>query len=63
MSIGGLLDYRALAQLYRPDDNGLRREAIRLASQGLSAVDISIALRLHVEQVRGWLRDQRGGPL
>lgn len=61
-SIGGVLDYRLLAQLHRPDDEGLRREAIRLTAQGLSPADIAVALRLHVEQVRGWLSAREGAP-
>lgn len=61
--IGGTVDYRALAQLHRPDDAGLRLEVVRLAREGLEPADIAMALRLHVNQVKGWLADgHRGGP-
>lgn len=56
MSIGGALDYRLLAEQHRPQsDDALRDEVQRLASTGLTAVDISVALRLDLAVVREWL--------
>lgn len=55
-SIGGAMDYAALAQKYRPTDPAaLAAEVRRLASTGLSATDISTALRIDLAQVREML--------
>lgn len=57
MSIGGVMRYDLLAQIHRPQDPvALREEVIRLATaQGLTAVDISTALRINLAQVREML--------
>lgn len=59
MSIGGNLNYAALAQVHRPTDPmALRAEVRRLAaSQRLTAVDIATALNLNLVQVREMLGD------
>lgn len=46
-NIGGQLDYRLLARLYRPDDpQTLRREARALLAIGLSVTDAAQGLDL-----------------
>ena len=53
MTIGGALDYARLAQLNRPNDPAaLAKEVRRLNAQGLTAGDISIALKINLTQVR-----------
>ncbi len=55
--ISGVLDYSKLAEQHKPQtDDGLRAEVQRLASTGLTAVDISVALRLDLATVREWLQ-------
>lgn len=45
--------YELLAQLYRPTDREIMaKEVRRLAACGLKPVDISVALRLDLSQVR-----------
>lgn len=52
-SIGGTLDYRALAVLHRPQDpEQLGREARRLAASGLTPNDIGSALGIGPAAVR-----------
>lgn len=54
--VGGVADYRLLAELFRPRDaEALAREARRLAEQGLTPRDIATALRCEPAQVAGWL--------
>jgi hypothetical protein len=58
-SIGGILDYRALAELHRPtDEEAVAREARRLRQNGLTERDIGQALQLDPTAVRQLL--QRG---
>jgi len=58
--ISGVLDYALLAQKHRPCDNeAMSAEVRRLASTGLKAIDIAVALRLSLELVSEWL----GAPL
>lgn len=53
--IGGVLEYQLLADLHRPDPEGLRREALRLRRDGLTVRDVAVALRLSEATVREWL--------
>lgn len=56
-NIGGIMDYSRLAQMNRPSDPvALRDEVRRLNATGLTAVDISVALRLDPSAVREMLR-------
>jgi hypothetical protein len=51
-TVGGPLNYAALAQLHRPaDPNRLATEIRRLHRDGLTAQDIATALRIDVVQV------------
>lgn len=51
-TIGGLLDYAALAQLYRPiDPQGLAQECQRLSGMGWTPRDISQSLRMELREV------------
>lgn len=47
--------YQRAATEHRPGEEGLRREAKRLAAAGLKARDIAQALRLPLDQVQTWL--------
>jgi hypothetical protein len=59
-SIGGVLDYAALARLNRPRDNDAMRAAVHeLASRGLGDYEIARACELAVEQVRRILAEQQ----
>jgi hypothetical protein len=52
-SIGGPLDYAALARLHRPTEPAaLQAEVRRLAASGLTAQDVATALRLDLVVVR-----------
>lgn len=69
MSIGGKLGANGMALLarpetaHRPDDvETLRREVLRLASEGLIALDIGQALRLHPGEVAGLLCTESVSP-
>ena len=54
--VGGVLDYRILAEMNMPKDaDTMRQEVLRLASSGLTAQDIHTALRIDLRQVREWL--------
>jgi hypothetical protein len=54
--IGGTLDYSKLAMQHRPTDpERLAAEVRRLAEQGLTATDISSALRVDLAAVRTML--------
>ena len=56
-TIGGVLDYRVLAELHRPRDaTALSREARELAAQGLTERDIGQALGLDPAAVRRLLQ-------
>lgn len=56
MSIGGVLRYDLLAQLNRPTDNTVLSEEVRrLARNGLTPLDISVALRIDLGTVRTML--------
>lgn len=59
MSIGGALDYQKLANLNRPQSiEALTAEVKRLHGLGLSALDISVALRVGIDSVREMLAAQ-----
>lgn len=47
--------YRQRADAHRPDDSGLRDEALRLFHVGLSARDIACALRIDLALVQEWI--------
>lgn len=50
--IGGVLDYRLLAQRHRPaDPSAIGAEIRRQASQGLKPRDIASALGVHIDIV------------
>ena len=52
-TIGGPVRYDILAQMHKPKTaEAMCREVRRLASTGLSPMDISVALRLNVATVR-----------
>ncbi len=48
-------EYIRRAQANRPDDAGLHDEVMRMFHSGLTAADISQALRLPLDQVQTWL--------
>ena len=54
--VGGKLDYRVLAELNKPTEPEVLASEVRgLAGKGLTAVDISTALRIDLAQVRSML--------
>lgn len=56
--IGGAIDaagYRFLAELHRPDADGIRKEALRLHEGGLAPRDIAQALKTDLAQILEWL--------
>jgi hypothetical protein len=58
-SVGGRLDYNALAMLHRPKDPArIASEVHRLHETGLTATDIATALRIDSAQVRNVLGAQ-----
>jgi DNA-binding NarL/FixJ family response regulator len=58
--IGGVLDYRLLANLHRPSDPvALKLEVIRLSASGLKARDIAQALQLSWVAVEQMLREEQ----
>lgn len=48
-------EYRERADAHRPDADGLRSEALRMWHAGLTARDISVALRLAEPMVQEWI--------
>lgn len=59
-TIGGTIDYSALADLHRPTDPDLQRVAVHeLAARGLTVLDISNALRLDPALVEHLLQQAR----
>jgi hypothetical protein len=62
-TIGGRLDYRALANLHRPrEPQAIAAEIRRLAASGLKAADIATALNMAIEQVRQILAEPKEPP-
>lgn len=48
-------DYIRRAQANRPDDDGIRAEALRLFHSGLTAADIAQALRVDLATAQTWI--------
>lgn len=58
-TIGGVLDYRLLANQHRPpDDAAIAEEVKRLSRSGLTSRDIAQALQLSWPAVEQLLREQ-----
>lgn len=48
-------EYRRRADAFKPDEAGLKAEALRLWHSGYTARDISVALRLAEDVVQNWI--------
>lgn len=57
-TIGGPLDYRLMADLYKPSTKGgIRLAVAELLRQRLKARDVAAALRIDLAEVLGVMRD------
>lgn len=58
-TLGGPVDYAVLADLHRPDVDGVRREALRLIGHGWPIERVASALKIAREQVAQWIEQAR----